>query len=200
MALTRIQADNITPGLLSAVATSGSYSDLSNTPTIPTAVSELTNDSGYLTAVSWNDVTSKPTFATVATSGSYSDLSNTPTIPTAVSELTNDSGYLTSIPSPLTFDLNAVSALDVDCSDGNFFTKTIAGDSTFTFSNVPSNVAYSFVLEITHTSGNITWPASVKWPGDVAPTLTTGNTHMFVFITKNGGTRWRAASLANYVD
>lgn len=36
---------------LSTVATSGSYSDLSNTPTIPTKVSDLQNDSGYTTNV-----------------------------------------------------------------------------------------------------------------------------------------------------
>ena len=32
------------------VATSGSYADLSNKPTIPTAVSQLTNDSGFITS------------------------------------------------------------------------------------------------------------------------------------------------------
>ena len=36
---------------------------------------------GYLTNVTWNDITDKPTFATVATSGSYNDLSDKPTIP-----------------------------------------------------------------------------------------------------------------------
>lgn len=35
---------------LAAVATSGSYSDLSGTPSIPTQVSQLTNDSGYITS------------------------------------------------------------------------------------------------------------------------------------------------------
>ena len=49
---------------------------------VPTATSELTNDSGFITGVSWDDVTDKPSFATVATSGSYNDLSNKPTIPT----------------------------------------------------------------------------------------------------------------------
>lgn len=33
------------------VATSGAYADLSGTPTVPTAVSELANDSGYVTLV-----------------------------------------------------------------------------------------------------------------------------------------------------
>ena len=70
---------------------------------IPTATSDLTNDSGfitssalsgyatetwvgqqgYLTSVTWNDVTNKPTFAAVATSGDYDDLTNKPTIPAA---------------------------------------------------------------------------------------------------------------------
>jgi len=62
---------------LSTVATSGSYLDLSNRPTIPNA--QVQTD--------WNAATglgvllNKPTLATVATSGSYNDLSNKPTIP-----------------------------------------------------------------------------------------------------------------------
>jgi hypothetical protein len=100
---------------LATVATSGSYNDLSNKPTIPTVnnatltiqkngttvktftanassnvtanitvptkTSELTNDSGFITGVTWNDVSNKPTLATVATSGSYNDLTDLPTIP-----------------------------------------------------------------------------------------------------------------------
>ena len=40
---------------------SGNYSDLTGAPTIPSNVSDLTNDSGYITSVSFADVTSKPT-------------------------------------------------------------------------------------------------------------------------------------------
>lgn len=57
---------------LATVATSGSYNDLSNKPTIPivpTNISGFTNDAGYVTS---------------------SD------IPTKISELTNDSGFITS--------------------------------------------------------------------------------------------------------
>lgn len=71
---------------LAAVATSGNYNDLSNKPTIPTATSDLTNDSGFLTA--HQDISGKANIAdlaTVATSGNYNDLSNKPTIPAAVS-------------------------------------------------------------------------------------------------------------------
>ena len=87
---------------LANVATSGSFDDLLNKPVIPeapTKVSELENDSGYITSAalsgyaqtsslatvatsgSYNDLSDKPTLATVATTGSYTDLSNKPTIP-----------------------------------------------------------------------------------------------------------------------
>ena len=99
---------------LSAVATSGSYSDLTGTPTIPTVptnVSAFTNDAGYLTSFTeqqvltishdtvfltggsfvklpagfdgdYNSLTNTPNLSAVATSGSYNDLTGTPTIPT----------------------------------------------------------------------------------------------------------------------
>ena len=92
----------------------------------------------------------------------------------------------------------AVAASDVNCSLGNYFTKTINGATTFTFSNVPASRAFSFVLAVTHTSGAITWPASVSWPNSTAPTLTTGKTHLFVFVTSDGGSTWRGNSSVNY--
>jgi hypothetical protein len=94
----------------------------------------------------------------------------------------------------------AVAALDIDCSAGNFFTKTIAANSTFTFSNVPATRAFAFTLELTHTSGAVTWPAAVKWPANTAPTLTTGKTHIFIFVTDDSGTTWRGAALVDYVN
>jgi hypothetical protein len=94
----------------------------------------------------------------------------------------------------------AVAALDIDCSAGNYFTKTINANSTFTFSNAPASRSYAFALELTHTSGTITWPAAVKWPKDTAPTLTTGKTHIFIFVTDDSGTRWRGAALVDYVN
>ena len=94
-----------------------------------------------------------------------------------------------------------VGALDIDLSTGNYFTKTISADSTFTFSNPPaSGTVGSFTLELTHTSGTVTWPASVKFNSDTAPTLTTGKTHLFFFVTDDGGTRYRGAALVDYVN
>ena len=105
-----------------------------------------------------------------------------------------------SVTGPYKENITAMGALEVNCSTGNYFTKTISGNSTFTFANVPTGCAYAFTLELTHSSGTVTWPASVKFPADTAPTLTTGKTHLFMFITDDGGTRFRGSSLVDYVN
>ena len=97
-------------------------------------------------------------------------------------------------------NITAMGALEVNCSAGNYFKKTISGNSTFTFANVPTGGAYSFTLELTHSSGTVTWPSSVKFPADTAPTLTAGKTHLFMFLTDDGGTRFRASTLVDYVN
>lgn len=60
---------------LAAVATSGSYEDLSGKPNLATVA----------TSGAYSDLTGKPNLATVATSGRYADLSGKPTIDTAIS-------------------------------------------------------------------------------------------------------------------
>jgi len=95
---------------LALVATSGSYDDLANKPTIFSGnYADLSNKprlslsatSGSYTDLinlpvlfsgSYSDLTNKPTFF----SGSYADLTNTPTIPTSTSQLSNNSGFITS--------------------------------------------------------------------------------------------------------
>ena len=98
--------------------------------------------------------------------------------------------------------LTAMAANSVDCRLGNYFTKTITGATTFTFDNPPaSGVAYGFTMEVTLNGSNaITWPGTVKWNADTAPTLTDGKTQLFMFVTNNGGTRWRGSALVDYVN
>jgi len=101
----------------------------------------------------------------------------------------------------ITQTVQSVSSLNIDCNAGNYFTETINANSTFTVSNVPaSGTVYSFTLELTHTSGAVTWWSGLEWPGGTAPTLTTGKTHLFVFVTDDGGTRWRGAALVDYTN
>jgi len=96
----------------------------------------------------------------------------------------------------------AVGALAIDCSTGNYFTKTISANSTFTFTNpAASGSVTSFTLELTHSSGTITWPTTVVWNGGVgktAPTVTAGKTHLFMFVTDDAGTTYRGSVLADY--
>ena len=107
----------------------------------------------------------------------------------------------TKITGSQTSNISAMGANAVDCSAGNYFTKTITGATTFTFTNVPTGVAYTFTMEVTLNGSNaITWPASVKWPADTAPSITDGKTQLFVFITDDGGTRWRGSSVVDYTN
>lgn len=92
----------------------------------------------------------------------------------------------------------AVAAVDLDCSTANYFTKTVAATTAFTLSNVPDG-SYGLVLEVTHTAGVISFPASVKPVKGQFPTLTTGKTHLFGLTTRNGGATWRLAVLPDFV-
>ena len=67
---------------LSTVATSGQYCDLTGLPTIPTKVSQLSNDCNYIdnTVNNLTNYTPTSSLATVATSGAYCDLSWTPSL------------------------------------------------------------------------------------------------------------------------
>ena len=128
------------------------------------------------------------------------DVANTFTPAQTFTAASVHNGGLT-VDGPYTQAVEAVSALDIDLSTGNYFTKTINANSTFTFSNPPaSGTVGSFTLELTHTSGTVTWPTSVKFPLDTAPALTAGKTHLFMFVTDDGGTRYRGAALADYVN
>lgn len=81
----------------------------------------------------------------------------------------------------------------LDLSLGDYITATIAGATTFSFTNpIGSGSAAGFVLELTNGGvGAITWPASVKWPIGTAPTLTASGVDILVFSTRDGGTTWR---------
>ena len=111
-----ISATNISKGgtPLATVATSGSYADLSNKPTnislftndanyIVTGsnISNLNNDSGYLTTVAFGDLTSTPTTLsgygiTDAATSAQGALADSATQPGSnISVFNNDAGYIT---------------------------------------------------------------------------------------------------------
>ena len=87
--------------ILAPVATSGSYADLTDTPTIPTKVSELQNDNKYLVAVPSEYVTEQELAAELVQKSDinhihkYEEITGVPTIPSKVSALQNDKNYVT---------------------------------------------------------------------------------------------------------
>jgi len=102
----------------------------------------------------------------------------------------------------ITEKINTVSGTAIDCAEGNYFKKTVTGATAFTFTNVPTGTAYFLTIEIECNGSNaVTWPTpNVKWPADTAPSITDGKTTLFMFVTDDGGTRWRGSSLADYTN
>lgn len=87
----------------------------------------------------------------------------------------------------------------INCSLGNYFTITISANTTFSFTGVPATRAFSITVEVNHTAGTISFPASVSFPNSgTAPTLTAGKKHLLGFITSDSGTTWRLVSSTNY--
>lgn len=126
---------------LSSVATSGSYNDLSNTPTIPTKTSDLTNDSNFVSSSS---------LATVATSGSYTDLSNTPTIPT-VSDYNASlllPNWSSTAPYTQTVSVQGILATDTPIVD------VVLSSTTSTA--IAQNSSWAFVSKIETSANSIT--------------------------------------------
>lgn len=120
----------------SAVATSGSYADLSNKPSIPSA--QVNSDWSAVSGVT--QILNKPSLSTVATSGAYSSLSGLPTLGTASAQATT--AFATASQGAL-----AASALQANQ------TITVSGDATgsgsttiaLTLSNVATAGTYSNV-------------------------------------------------------
>lgn len=118
---TYVEADE-----LATVATSGSYNDLLNTPTIPAA--QVNSDWNANSGVA--EILNKPSLAAVATSGAYSDLTGTPTIPTV-----NDA--------TLTIEQNGTSA-GTFTANSNWDVTIALTDTTYSnFDGATSSVAGS---------------------------------------------------------
>ena len=99
-------------------------------------------------------------------------------------------------------NITTVSGTTIDCSQGNYFKKTITGATAFGFSNVPTGCVYIMTLEVTcNGSAAATFTGTaVKWPADTPPTLTDGKTTLFTLVTDDGGARWRANSSVDYTN
>ena len=86
-------------------------------------------------------------------------------------------------------------ATTINCRVGNTFAHTLTENTTFTFSNpAASGKTTIFLLKLIQAASakTVTWPNSVDWAAATAPTITTTNAgvDIFVFMTHDGGTIW----------
>ena len=86
-------------------------------------------------------------------------------------------------------------AATIDLSTGDNFVHDLTENVTYTFSNPgASGTVSAFSLKVIQgsTARTITWPSSVDWAGGTAPTLSTANNavDVFVFFTNDGGTTY----------
>lgn len=87
--------------------------------------------------------------------------------------------------------VDLASGTAIDLRLGGFFTKTISGNTTLTFTNPASSGFQSFALRLTNGgSATITWPTSVDWGSALPPPLTASGVDTLVFYTHDGGTTY----------
>jgi len=93
-------------------------------------------------------------------------------------------------------DYDALSGTTPTCNIDNAgaFSLTMTGNTTFTFSGADSGYSNGFILQLTGnatTAYTVTWPTSVDWAGGTAPDApAVGETDIYVFWTRDGGTTW----------
>ena len=183
---TKINADTVVGGAVVTADASGIL-ELQSAGT-----TALTLSGANVTFATAPSVTGGATVVT--TTGTQTLTNKTLASPTTTGTITTATADLLG---PVRGNITAVAASAIDCSAGNFFTKTASGALTWTITNAPANTrSFSFLLELTNGgTGAQTWPASVKWPGGTAPTLTTSGVDVLGFITDDGGTTWRGVQL-----
>ena len=86
-------------------------------------------------------------------------------------------------------------AIAINLRTANNFSHTLTENTTISFANpAASGKVSAFTLKIIQASSakSITWHSSIKWAGDTAPTLSTGNGNVDVFTgyTVDGGTNY----------
>ena len=89
--------------------------------------------------------------------------------------------------------VNAIGSVNsntaVDFESGNVQTVTIAGNCEFSFSNPPASGKAGTVTLIVTNGGahTTTFASAVKWPSDVAPSLTSSGIDIITFLTTDAG-------------
>lgn len=130
------------------VLTATDVGALADSVTIPTRVSQLTNDAGYITSAPVQSVNNKTGVVVLNASDVHAlpDSTVIPTVPTNVSAFQNDAGYLTAIPSEYVTDTELQTALAPKANTADLAPVATSGDyadltNKPTIPTVPTNVS-----------------------------------------------------------
>ena len=168
--------DNITSSKVSSWDNksnfSGNYNDLTNKPTIPTKTSDLTNNSGYLTSVPSEYIT------TTELNTSLSNYALKSEIPQ-----TNSNETLTTL---------TISNSRLTLSTDKRQIVTMVDNTTITLPTV-STFTEIHLYFTTSSEYTITFP-TVKW--QKTPSVTSGKTYEFIFTYVNSSVGW----LGGYIE
>ena len=86
---------------------------------------------------------------------------------------------------------NTSTAYTVDISAAGLQILTLTGNCTFTFPTATLGKSFALLLKQDATGNRtVTWPASVKWPGGVAPVITSTASKADKFVFVADGTNW----------
>ncbi len=91
--------------------------------------------------------------------------------------------------------ITSTASTTLNLANGNIFNVTLnVATTTFTFSGATNGKGCSFAVYLRQAAANraVVWPASVRWSGGTAPTIsTTANAvDIVVFESIDGGTTW----------
>ena len=210
---------------LATVATTGSYTDLTNTPasySLPTASTTVLGGvkvDGSSIVINSGVISSTYSYtlpaATTSTLGGVrlgagvnldangfliSDVKLTTNSFTGAQNLQDNEliraklrDYSETVSSPTI----SAGTLTLNLETSNIFTVSLnAAITTLTISNPPasgSGGSFTLIFTADGTPRSVTWPASIKWAGGTAPTITSasGKVDSFAFFTSDGGTTWQ---------
>jgi hypothetical protein len=113
---------------------------------------------------------------------------------TGTQTLTNktiEDGVFTNGYTEETVTANTGTAYTISLSNGTVQILTLTGNCTFTLPTATAGKSFMILLKQDGTGGRTaTWPASVKWPGSVAPTITSTANRLDKYVFTADGTNW----------
>jgi hypothetical protein len=178
MALTRVSGNLISSGTItsSSLATTG------------------------VSAGSYGGTTSVPTI-TIGTDGRVTYASNVALSVNSITGNVSISGNVKAQTYQETFSNVSIASGNITCNlaSATIFKSVVTSAANVIFTSPPPNLTgFSFLIQLSQTgSYAITWPSSIQWPANTAPTLSTtaGYVDTIALYTVDGGTNYYGTSV-----